>query len=475
MSSAETGSPPPADHPIYSYLEFKERLSSFDSVVTGNYGWDNTRDDRLIDVVANSALAAVLKRLVSTPWTDSMQLSEPEIFDCKISVFGEDAGTIGNPNIDVIMAKTKPSSFGKGDQTVYDPSYRNGREIAASDLKLSNESSIIKAVELDVMDYFYPSESYGGKRRKTTIELYKLAVYERGGHFNWHKDSTHGDDHHATLLVALKTEWKGGELKLRHNGINNSPNMHPSPDGAVSAVAFFTDVEHMVEPVDEGVRLVLQFDIRFEKKPDEESGDNDPGSKDQDGDNGEVINNLLQSARLMLDDEYMLPRAPIVSFSGNQTQLEEMVEVIKSYHQKMKVYEVGIPLQHLYRQASIQPKYLKGIDALLYETLKSKFDVSLHPILLYHRLDDDKFQDYVLKFEAWDKAEDNSEESDAGQKPPPKKKRKKLSLKRVFHLTDPVGPVELVNSKEYIEYTGNEAQAGEDKYFAGGMFIRPAH
>ncbi|KIK34124.1 hypothetical protein CY34DRAFT_68126, partial [Suillus luteus UH-Slu-Lm8-n1] len=75
---------------------------------------------------------------------------------------------------------------------------------------------------------------------------YKLAIYGEGGHFDWHRDSTHSDAHHGTVLVSLNTEWEGGNLLLRHQG--------------PVVVAFYTDTEHKVMPVTKGTRLMLQYD-----------------------------------------------------------------------------------------------------------------------------------------------------------------------------------------------------------------------
>jgi predicted 2-oxoglutarate/Fe(II)-dependent dioxygenase YbiX len=93
----------------------------------------------------------------------------------------------------------------------------------------------------------------------------KLAVYKEGGHFGWHIDTTHSNEHHATLLLALNTTWEGGDLKLRHNGVEAVVDMHPKADRHgeginLQAVAFYTDTEHKVEPVTKGVRIVLQYD-----------------------------------------------------------------------------------------------------------------------------------------------------------------------------------------------------------------------
>ena len=55
------------------------------------------------------------------------------------------------------------------------------------------------------------------------------------------------DKHHATLLVALNTSWKGGDLVLRRNGIETHVDLRPQFDDedlTLQVVAFFTDTEH---------------------------------------------------------------------------------------------------------------------------------------------------------------------------------------------------------------------------------------
>ena len=149
-----------------------------------------------------------------------------------------------------------------------DPSYRSGREIPAVDIGFGKD--LFRYVKGDVNVGMFPA-------RQVELKLYKLAVYETGGHFDWHRDSTHSDKHHATLLVALNTFWKGGDLVLRRNDIETHVDLRPksgdtedSDEPILQAVAFFTDTEHHVEPVTEGIRIVLQYDIEIIEGEDEE-------------------------------------------------------------------------------------------------------------------------------------------------------------------------------------------------------------
>jgi hypothetical protein len=83
--------------------------------------------------------------------------------------------------------------------------------------------------------------------RQVTLKLYKLAIYEASGHFDWHMDSTHSDSHHATLLVGLNTSWKGGDFILRRNGVETCADLRPQRASDLQAVAFYTDTEPCVE------------------------------------------------------------------------------------------------------------------------------------------------------------------------------------------------------------------------------------
>jgi hypothetical protein len=68
----------------------------------------------------------------------------------------------------------------------------------------------------------------------------------------------------GSLVVVLPTEYRGGELVIRHNGKEHKyvPNSEFSSDGdsvVVPWITFFSDVEHEVLPVTEGYRVTLTY------------------------------------------------------------------------------------------------------------------------------------------------------------------------------------------------------------------------
>ena len=137
-----------------------------------------------------------------------------------LTIAGVEAGNLYNPKVDVILEKSIPSSFGKGSETVLNPSYSSEREIHREDIGFNASVGIVRRLLEDVKPLMFPG-------REIDVKLDKLAVYEAGGHFDWHMDSTHSDKHHATLLVVLNMTWDGGDLVLKRTWICNLETLIP--------------------------------------------------------------------------------------------------------------------------------------------------------------------------------------------------------------------------------------------------------
>ncbi|PBK70801.1 hypothetical protein ARMSODRAFT_1017589 [Armillaria solidipes] len=77
--------------------------------------------------------------------------------------------------------------------------------------------------------------------KEISVPLHKLATYDKEG----------------LPLVVLNTSWTGSAFHLQHDGNEMAADMHPRIIGAsepqtyinLKAVAFYTDVEHKVEPI----------------------------------------------------------------------------------------------------------------------------------------------------------------------------------------------------------------------------------
>ena len=423
-------------------------------------------------VESEGPLAEALGQLGCFPYA-----KVPCDFDYEFSVAGKPAGTFEKPDVDLILQESTVSSFGKGETTVLDPTYRNGKEIPARNMDISKHDYFCRTSEDEISAAMFIGKT-------VTLKLYKLAVYEEGGHFDWHMDSTHSDQHHATLLLALNTLWEGGDLKLRRNGVETVVDMHPKAavgdeDINLQAVAFYTDTEHKVEPVTKGIRIVLQYDVEvigwrgnaksFGKGKDEYQLFNDV----------ERISRKRKRYQKSSD-----------SLTADNETVKKVTDIITGLLADGEE-EVAFAMQYLYRKSSILPEFLKGADAQLHEALVSSFDVTLGPVVLQSRTDyEGTFKSCVAI--PWDQEgtksdptvesnskSENDEPFDSGSEDDEddpyysyyseSKHEPKKGLK--FHLPL-ISAIRKISYQEYLEYTGNEAQLGDKKYFGGGMFVR---
>ena len=384
--------------------------------------------------------------------------------NCELRIADKPAGTFEKPDVDLILQECTPSSFGKGDKTVLDPAYRSGKEISAQKMEVISESSY---------RYFcYISEDeiaaamFAGKTVK--LKFYKLAVYEEGGHFDWHMDTTHSDQHHATLLLALNTSWEGGDLKLRRKGMETIVDMHPKAnkeggDIKLQVIAFYTDTEHKVEPVTKGIRIVLQYDVEVVGSADKEDDECDRID--------EVFLNIQDISRKR--KRYQKSSDSLSVDDAIVTKVTSIIENLLADEE-----EVGFALQHLYRKSSILPEFLKGADAQLYHALVRSFDVTLRPVILQSFCDDEGFinsfvaipwDDNIGEYDSDSASDDESSSNKYGIASKSLETEKELQM--TFHLPT-ISAIRQISYQEYVEYTGNSAQAEEKKYFGGGMFVR---
>jgi hypothetical protein len=475
-------------HEIETFLSVQSRLAKLRSGM---------------EVRMKGPLTEELERLSALPFVSfPIEGHKNDKKGVNISIAKEEAGTLQNPDVDLILKKSTPSAFGKGEQTVMDENYRSGREIQGADIELVPDwtMNIVHDIEAKVSATMFAG-------RTAIPKLYKLAIYKEGGHFDWHMDSTHSDEHHATVLVALNTSWVGGDLLLRRNGVETRVDLKPkvAKKGllvALQAVAFYTDTEHKVEPVSQGIRIVLQYDVevkgwskendrkhgREDENENEDSKEGDEGEDDSEEDNGEEDDeedededeSPLERVESIYHHRRLVQRAGPIG--GDPTIIKNIMVIIQKML-KSGVEELGFATQYLYRKSSLLPEFLKGADAVLYQALVATFDVSLHPIVLQETSgyeggyrDDRESTCYAFRFgskgtggldadpaspdDVMSTESDTDDESDA-----------ESTSSTMFYLPK-VSALKMISSEDYIEHTGNEAQLAEHKYFGGGMFVR---
>ncbi|KAG2741092.1 hypothetical protein P692DRAFT_20840250 [Suillus brevipes Sb2] len=380
----------------------------------------------------------------------------------KLLVKGEDAGTWFKPDVEVLKKHATTSPFGRGEETVIDPTYRNGTELKADELAFGLKENWELRCRYgwflsDIREQLQATMFVG---KNVFFKFYKLAIYGEGGHFDWHRDSTHSDAHHGTVLVSLNTEWDGGDLMLRHQGVEIAVDMHPKAysneyDEMLGdeftdvlqpvVVAFYTDTEHKVMPVTKGTRLVLQYDVEVEQSSDSESIPPRYNSLDVAVKRHEYITSQITFPNL------------------DPKMLQAVVDEIRVLQEEGSSF-VAFPLTHLYRKASIKEEYLKGTDSALFDALKNHFDVFLRPVLIRsmeHADDDNDEEFFAHEYKPYYEEEPSRA----------KQRRRGVYEDVSFHLPRAFAIMQL--SLPDWQYLGNESQSGEARYYSAGMFVEP--
>lgn len=205
------------------------------------------------------------------------------------------AGTVDQPDVDVLRSLADPAPFGREGETVLDETVRRGLQIAGSRISLSGLRWTPDASEAAQVNVKARSRERANPIVKLNqdvqalappgwlvrMELYKLHIYEPGGHFDTHVDTQHGPAHIGTALLVLGSPFEGGDFVLEHGPLEVAApkeeqhcqfNLRPIPAAqnvddderrstTLHGLAFYNDIPHRVLPVTSGVRVVLQFDL----------------------------------------------------------------------------------------------------------------------------------------------------------------------------------------------------------------------
>ncbi|EJD52892.1 hypothetical protein AURDEDRAFT_54784, partial [Auricularia subglabra TFB-10046 SS5] len=164
--------------------------------------------------------------------------------------------------LEELAAACQPATFGVNEQDVLDETYRKAGKLDRDDFALNLDivgSGLLQAVK-DALP------------RDIKAELYKLNVYGPGSFFESHKDTPRSEDMFGSLVLNFPTMHEGGALVLRHDGhevVHNASQAAYTSDTQVSWIAFYSDVEHEVLPVQSGHRVTLTYNLYFDnsKKP----------------------------------------------------------------------------------------------------------------------------------------------------------------------------------------------------------------
>ncbi|KAM6502152.1 hypothetical protein JOM56_002129 [Amanita muscaria] len=158
-----------------------------------------------------------------------------------------------------------PASFGRGNENVYDESYRKAGKLSSDSFQPMLGMNTILSV-LDVIR----DRLLGGSEENKSIraELYNLNIYGEGSFFKAHVDTPRGEDMFGSLVIFYPTKHEGGTLVLRKNNkewsFDSSKVLADDQEHQVGYVALYSDVEHEVLPVTSGHRISITYNLYFD-------------------------------------------------------------------------------------------------------------------------------------------------------------------------------------------------------------------
>jgi predicted 2-oxoglutarate/Fe(II)-dependent dioxygenase YbiX len=231
----------------------------------------------------------------------------------------------------LIKAATR-APFGRGADTVVDTKVRRTWQIEANCVGISGKHWA------KTLDSIVERAAEGlGVAGSVSAELYKLLVYDKGSFFVSHRDTEKAPGMFATLVLALPSHSKGGELVVRHQDRETRLDLACEEPSEIAFAAFYADCVHEVLPVTSGCRATLVFNLVRKEKGKAPQ----PPSYEAEAD---------KVTRLLRDWVDEKASASIDATAADCTENASPEKLI-------------IPLEHAYTPAELAFDTLKGADA----------------------------------------------------------------------------------------------------------------
>jgi len=165
-----------------------------------------------------------------------------------------------------LCAVGRPATFGRGGQTVLDPSYRNGLTLVRDNFALTED---VNSSALGLLPMIQNSLACG----TLSAEPYHANVYLPGGVFHAHRD-TPGINQIGSLVLSLPSTFSGGTLVVSSEACGSQSSTsrfsgHTSEVSGAVAIpwcAFFSDCKHWIEPVITGCRVTVTYRLLSSSK-----------------------------------------------------------------------------------------------------------------------------------------------------------------------------------------------------------------
>jgi predicted 2-oxoglutarate/Fe(II)-dependent dioxygenase YbiX len=169
---------------------------------------------------------------------------------------------IPTSQIEAVIKRAHRAPYGRGAHTIVDASVRNTWQLDPADVRIGGK--VWEKTFHQLMSTVIAGLGCSGM--SVSVTLYKLLIYETGGHFRPHRDTEKADGMFGTLVVVLPSAHGGGELIIRHGTREVSVNLSSPDVSELRFAAFYADCAHEVKPITHGSRVCLTYNLSLADK-----------------------------------------------------------------------------------------------------------------------------------------------------------------------------------------------------------------
>jgi 2OG-Fe(II) oxygenase superfamily len=280
--------------------------------------------------------------------------------------------------VEPLKAVSEKAPFGKGTETVQDDTVRKAWQMDAAQVTLGGGEAWNETLQ-SIVDGACHDLGFSTRRIQQLgihANLYKLLLYETGGHFTPHQDTEKEDGMFGTLVIQLPSLFTGGELSVWHNGETKTFDLASQCDEQFKRIAFYTDCQHQLHPITSGVRVCLVFNlVATTLKKDYTMEGQKPNSALETSEAEKVF---MPSHHVNIETVHQL-RSIAVDWKESKNHAEKL----------------GYRLGHQYTPQSVAFVAMKGRDSILVQTLLDATSSDGRPLFKVHLL---LMERYVKKY-----------------------------------------------------------------------------
>ena len=179
-----------------------------------------------------------------------------------VSGFGEVSLPLRPESAEILKGLASKSPFGRGPETLYDDNVRKCWQFEPHSVQVDGPewNETLNKILLDASyDLGLSNESV--KKMGIKANLYKVLLYEEGGHFTPHTDTEKDEGMFASLVIQLPSSFKGGDVRVSHQGKTMTLESSVGCNRLLKYSAFYSDCMHELLPVTEGWRMCLVYNV----------------------------------------------------------------------------------------------------------------------------------------------------------------------------------------------------------------------